>query len=619
MTVRIRKLPARYVHDADNEEQRLREVRRLDMLDGLSDDIFDGFTTLLATALRVPIAVVSIVDRDKVWFKSSRSKVVAVQRDLSFCSQTICGADLLIVEDATRDGRFSAHPAVRAEDGVRFYAGTALRGPKGTAIGSCCVMDTVPRHPSRTDTDVLRRVGALIERQMTERDTIKGLREVLESHALADPMTGLPSMLLFQQRVDDYLSGPRGMRQHHMIACVRLRRYDALDSAIGRDRASHVVTEIAQRLHLLAGGEGILGQVREDEVAALLPQRGDDGMRCLHELHEWVHKPLVLGTESFTVSATIGAAVYPRDGLRASELVRRARIALRSEVLSDESVCRLYSPQLSTRTDNEFKLEAAVTRCVERGNIDIAYQPKVSLSSRQITAGEALLRLRDDEIGDISPAIAIPLADRVGLTNQLGTLVITRVIEQISQWRDLEAGFCIGINIAGAQLCNPNFPRILLATLDRFGVSARRINLEITEGSLIADIEHAISVMDSLRRHGVSFSIDDFGTGFSSLGYLRRMPLSVLKIDRSFVQHIPHSRNDATIAASLVALGHSLGLKVVAEGAETSAQVTFLAELGCDEVQGYALFPPLAASDFIQLLTNKFPIQLPLDAQRRHA
>jgi GAF domain-containing protein len=141
MTVRIRRLPEHHAHDTGDEERRLRELRRLEMLDSLSDDIFDGFTSLLATALRVPIAVVSIVDRDKVWFKSSRSQVVAVQRDLSFCSQTICGADLLIVEDATRDTRFSEHPAVRAVDGINFYAGTCLHGPKGFAIGSCCVMD----------------------------------------------------------------------------------------------------------------------------------------------------------------------------------------------------------------------------------------------------------------------------------------------------------------------------------------------------------------------------------------------------------------------------------------------------------------------------------------------
>jgi len=609
MTVQLKQLPASYSFPfaLNEEETRLEELYRMELLDTLSDERFELYTRLLAETLAVPLAFVTLVDREKIWLQCSRSELAKVHNDFSLCASTIRQQGLLIVEDARCDPRFASLAAVQQEPGIRFYAGAALHSPTGHALGTCCVMDYRPRRLDYASATFLKQTIALIEREMQDREIVTELRETIKNQALLDPVTGLPNLILFRDKLDQKIK--RHYRDvPHLIIAVRLNRYDALDSAMGRLGAAYMVGDVAARVRKVLGSDCVIGQIREDELAVTCPSGHSESLsenEMLDRLARCFKEPFVFGDEPVLISATIGVSSFPRDGNDAGELLRRARIALRSEASQEKSTYRVYSPELSTRTDQLFKLEVALVRSVEQESLQVVFQPKISLRTGKITGAEALLRWRDPEVGEISPGLFVPLAERMGLTEDIARLAVTKVVAQLAAWqKSLRLQPTVSVNVSGTQFRQPIFAEMLIQSLLTSGIGGEQLNLEITESSLIEDIEGATRVMHILRRHRISFSIDDFGTGFSSLSYLRKMPLSVLKIDRSFIQHIPDNANDMAIANSVIALGHSLGFTVVAEGAETMEQVRFLRENGCDEVQGFVFSRPVTASEFQVLLAE---------------
>ena len=614
MTVRLKQLPASYAYPftLENEEARLAELYRMGILDTLSDERLNRYTRLLADTLEVPSAFVALREGGKAWFKLSVTPDNAsLNNVLPFFFAELGQRDLVIVDDATLDPRVATHPAVLGDRGIRFYAGAALQGPTGCALGVCCIMDYRSRTLSPAQCGFLRQTVGLIEQELQDREIVVELRETIKNEALRDPVTGLPNLTLFRGMVDRVLKEPGDIDRQWLVAAIRLKRYDVLDSAMGRLGAAYLLGDVVKRIERALCDDCSVGQIREDELAIAVPFVGGPSGEgdTLYKLANCFTRPFALGTESFRVFASIGASCYPRDGATAADLLRRARIALRSDRPSGEPMYRRYSQELSTQTDEVFRLEVALARSIERHDFRLAFQPKICLATQRITGAEALLRWSSSEVGAMSPSVFIPLAERIGLADELENLAITMVIDQLEKWRiqglgDLE----ISANISGSQLRQPKFSERLISLLAAAGVHGSRLNLEITENSLIEDIEGAIQAMNRLRAHSISFSIDDFGTGFSSLSYLRKMPLSILKIDRSFIQHIPESLNDMTIAKSVIALGHGLGLRVLAEGTENQAQVKFLKEHGCDEVQGFLFFRPLPPQELEILLQRQPPI-----------
>jgi EAL domain-containing protein (putative c-di-GMP-specific phosphodiesterase class I)/GGDEF domain-containing protein len=607
MTVRLKQLPVRFAFSTTlaDEEARLAELYRMQILDALSEERFERYTKLLAETLEMPLAFAQLIGREKVWFKSSSEvRLTAVHCDFSLRAQAVGEEGPMIVTDASSDPRFAGHPAVGGDAPVRFYAGTSLRNSAGQVIGTCCVIDHRCRELSRVQIEFLRQTAELVEREIQDREIVVELRETIKDQALLDPFTELPNQTLFCGYVDRELQRG-GASKPHVVAAIRLNRYGVLDGALGRLGAACAIGDVARRIRDLLGGGTIVGHIREDELAVSLPYfPGQSGAQAvLGLLAECFRRAFVIGGESFIIPVSIGASRYPEDAGNAADLLRKARIALRSARATDELAGQLYSPRLSTQTDREFRLESALTRGIERKEFRVAFQPKVSLATRRVSGAEALLRWKSAELGDISPEVFIPIADRIGVLDELVGWVIEEVLRYLTRWRRAGIdGLQVSINVSGTQLRQRAFARRLVGMLEAWNVSGRKINLEITEGSLIDDIELAIDVMSRLREHAVTFSIDDFGTGFSSLSYLGKMPLSVLKIDRSFIQNIPASQKDMMIANSVIALGHGLGLTVVAEGAENFEQVDFLSRHGCDEVQGFAFCKPLPAVALERLL-----------------
>ncbi len=614
MTVRLKQLPPSYAYPftLEDEETRLEELYRMGILDTLSNERLDRYTKLLADTLEVPVALIMLSEGGKAWLKSSSTHdIVSLQSDLTFFARAPNQRDMLIVDAAALDPRLAPHPAVCADRGIRFYAGAALQSPTGHALGMCCIVDYRPRTLSKPQRGFLRQTADLIERELQDREIVVELRETIKNEALRDPVTGLPNLTLFRGNLDRALHTQNCSDKQWLVAAIRLKRYDVLDSAMGCLGAAHLVGDVVKRIQNLVGSGCSVGHIREDEIAIAAPciDGSSDEGQVLDQLADCFTRPFMLGKEPFHLPASIGVSCYPRDGKTATDLLRRARIALRSDNSSDEATCRRYSPALSAQTDNSFKLEIALARSIEHRDFRLVYQPKICLATLRVAGAEALLRWTNSEAGEVPPSSFIPLADRIGLAEELGNIAMSMVIEQLRKWRiqgleDLE----ISANVSGTQLRQPRFLELVVGLLGAAGVHGSRLNLEITESSLIEDIEGATQAMNRLRAHSISFSIDDFGTGFSSLSYLRKMPLSVLKIDRSFIQQIPENLNDMTIAKSVIALGQGLGLKVVAEGAENREQVKFLKTHGCDEVQGFVFSRPLPAHGLETLLHRQPPI-----------
>ena len=311
--------------------------------------------------------------------------------------------------------------------------------------------------------------------------------------------------------------------------------------------------------------------------------------------------PFVIEGHHVQVGASIGISVYPQDGADAESLLRLADIAMARAKQAgsgeDESVT-FYSREMNQDMQERMRLEGDLRNALQNGELLLHYQPKFELGRNQIKGAEALVRWMHPQRGLIPPADFIPLAESTGLIVPLGEWVLEEACMQAAQW--MRAGippFRLAVNVSAREFSS-SLPARVAATLDRHGLDARWLELEITESTLMRDIERVIDIMDQITALGVSLSLDDFGTGYSSLSYLKRFPIDTLKIDRSFTMGIPGDGSDCAIASTVISIGQQLGHRVIAEGVETAEQLEFLREAGCDEVQGYLFSRPLTAEAF---------------------
>jgi predicted signal transduction protein with EAL and GGDEF domain len=583
----------------EDEEQRLEELYSMRLLDDSSDERFDYYTELLVSMLNVSMAAIVLVDKDALRYKSVRGIPARdALRHSSFANHALLEDELFVVSDAQADPRFDGLPCVSAEPRVRFYAAGVIHGPSGRALGVVCVMDRVPRQLLDEQRRNLLQLTRLVEHEMRTRAVVNELRDRIAQHALHDPISGLPNHQLFVSQLDERLAMDSG--QPLVLALVRLDRFEQAHKAFGKAGVDCLIAEAVERLKQATGAACSMGQIREDTIAAAFPvDVHKDRDAVIAPLLQSFRLPVVLGEHRFVARVRIGAAIYPEDGGDTATLLKRARTALYHDSASATSGYRFYNRDLSAVAARRFEIESALKEALERDELEVAYQPEIRAKDRRLVGAEALLRWTNTKLGAVSPTEFMPIAEESGLSIEIGAWILDRACRQIAEWHKAGYGFPeISVNISSHQLRLPGFYELVRNVLEESGLAGRWLNLEITEGSLIEDIDQAIRIMEQLRELGVQFSIDDFGTGFSSLSYLRRMPVQALKIDRSFVRDVSGRSANAMLVDSIIAMGHALRLQVVAEGVETEAQLRYLSSAGCDLVQGFLFSPPLPAGDF---------------------
>lgn len=420
-----------------------------------------------------------------------------------------------------------------------------------------------------------------------------------------DDLTGLANRGLFKERLHEACQRVRRSGRNLAVMYIDLDRFKLLNESLGHEAADALLREVSRRLSMTLAEADTIARLSGDEFVVLLDGYGSLGSLAHlgSRLLQRIRKPMMIGEQELVISASIGVSLLPDNSRDAEVLLRQANIAMQQAKHLGGNTLQFFTDRPQASSMHYLQLENQLRKGLEAGQLEVFYQPRLSLADDRLEAAEALVRWRHPELGLVAPAQFIPLAEETGLIIPLGEFVLREACRQARQWQQEGlAEIRVSVNLSVKQLRQGNFVSLVRQVLEETGLPATMLELELTESQLLDDIDNAISISEQLRALGVRLAIDDFGTGFSSLSYLKRFPVDYVKIDRSFICELEHSSQDAAITRAIIAMVHSLERKVVAEGVETQAQMDFLKANHCDEIQGYLLSPPVPAGQFAELL-----------------
>ena len=440
-------------------------------------------------------------------------------------------------------------------------------------------------------------IGALAHTFNDMRVALDERERRISGLAYQDGLTGLPNRALFRDRLDQAIATTAASGASLAVMVMDLDRFKYVNDTLGHTIGDQLLVEVGQRLHAALGQQpATVARLGGDEFAVLL-MNGDEGeaLASARHLLALLERPMLLDGQVVDVGASVGIVCCPLHGDDADTLMRRADIAMYAAKRSG-SGCLLYDTRHDTQTPERLSLMGELRHAVEHDDLTVYYQPKMDLATGQVNHVEALVRWDHATRGFVAPDRFIPFAEQTGYIKAITRWVARRVIAQTAEWRSRGIELQCSINVSARDLLGTELPDFFAATLKEFGVGPSSICVEITESAVMEDPAHALSTLEKLHGMGLRLSIDDFGTGYSSLAYLKRMPVDEIKIDKSFVMSMTQERDDEVIVRSTIDLGHTMGLKVVAEGVENDAILERLRESGCDMAQGYLLSRPLPAA-----------------------
>jgi diguanylate cyclase (GGDEF)-like protein len=433
----------------------------------------------------------------------------------------------------------------------------------------------------------------------------KRMEERVNHMAFHDELTSLPNRLMLSQRLDQALSRHRRAGTQLAILFLDLDRFKVINDSLGHETGDVLLRQVADRLRTQSREGDTVARMGGDEFVVLIENYGNLADICLRaeRLVEQLSAPYALGRNDCHVTVSIGISVFPADGTDAQALLKAADVAMYRAKDTGRDSYLFYSAAMNVHTVERLELESDLRHALERNEFLLHYQPKVEVATGLITGIEALLRWNHPRRGLISPLEFIPLAEETGLIVSIGEWVLATACAQTKEWQDHGLSkLDVAVNLSARQFADPMLLPKLTNIIRRSGLDPSHLELEITESLVMSHGESAVAVLQKLKSLGVRIAIDDFGTGYSSLAYLKRFPIDTIKVDRSFIKDIPSDSGDKQITRAIIAMAHSLRLRVVAEGVETADQLKFLRSQRCDTGQGYYLHRPLPAAEVAAVL-----------------
>jgi diguanylate cyclase (GGDEF)-like protein len=436
-------------------------------------------------------------------------------------------------------------------------------------------------------------------RDLTER---LDAQKRIEALAYTDALTGLPNRLLLGQRVAVALRAAQRSGVTFAIMYIDLDRFKNINDSLGHTFGDRALMEAASRIQQTMREVDTLCRVGGDEFIAFLQEADAIGAEIVaRRILESLSQPFVVDAVNFSLGCSIGLAMYPADARTLDALIQCADTAMFRVKERGRGNFRFYQPQMNVDLLARVKLDHAMRQAMEQGLFRLHYQPQISLCDGRLVGVEALIRWSDAELGNVSPAAFIPLAEESGFIITIGNWVLQEAVHQALVWQLSGRPVVVSVNVSAMQFQQGDFVERVASAIGDAGLNPALLELELTESILIKDINETLSRLHALASLGVSLAIDDFGTGYSSLAYLKKFPISKLKIDRAFVMGLPDDEGDRAIVSATIAMARALKLTVVAEGVETVAQRDYLQSLHCDVFQGFLCAPGLPAVELERL------------------
>ena len=445
-----------------------------------------------------------------------------------------------------------------------------------------------------------------LERVVTDRTRgLEAANRKLRHLASHDSLTGLPNRLLLDDRISQTIAQADRQSHEFAILVIDLDRFKVVNDSLGHRAGDELLREVAQRLKSAVRTVDTTARLGGDEFVILLgpPITESEAYAVAHRVIELMEPSMrLLGLDVHT-SPSIGMAFYPHDGRTADTLLARADAAMYTAKERGRNNVQRYAAGMSAGTQDRVRLESELHAALHGGQFELLYQPKVDTATGRINSAEALIRWRHPERGLLLPADFIGIADDCGLLDDIGEWVLHEACRQARAWQDEGLPrLRVAVNLAPSQFRLTNLVDQIRRALDAVQLDPQLLEVELTESAVMSDAEESILILEAISSMGVLVSVDDFGTGYSSMSYLRRFPIDKLKIDRCFVEEMTRRSEDASIVRAIISLAHSLRLKVIAEGVETPEQLALLADLGCDQYQGFFFSPAIAADQFTALV-----------------
>lgn len=429
--------------------------------------------------------------------------------------------------------------------------------------------------------------------------------EKLETLANYDPLTGLANRALLLSHLQNAITQAKRNKTQIALVMFDLDRFKDINDSFGHSAGDELLQQVAHRFSSRLREGDVISRLGGDEFAVIMENlnRPEDAGKLAEEMIATLESGYKLSSgAAIHVGASAGIVLFPENGNNAPELLQHADAALYKAKGEGRGRYRYYTDELTDSARMRIECETRLRSAIKNKEFEVYYQPQVHIQSGRIVGAEALIRWNDPDRGIISPTVFIPIAEETGLIGEIGEWVLNETCRQGKIWLDHGHRLTLAVNLSAHQVRHQNIPLLVENALKKSGYPADRLELELTESALMQREEETVTMLHTLRAHGIRLAIDDFGTGYSSLSYLKRFPIDVLKIDKSFVDDIPYEADDMAIVTAIIAMAHALGFQVLAEGTERIEQIEFLRELNCTMYQGYYKSQPVRAEEFEKLL-----------------